>query len=224
MKRHAIVCGFSMILLAVTLGCATVAVEEQACEFPAEAVALFDGKTFNGWEGNLEWFRIEDGAIVAGTMDKEIPHNEFLCTTREYSDFELRLKAKAIGEEVNAGIQFRSQRIPNDNEVSGYQADIGGESGQYAMVWGSLYDESRRNTMIAIADTQKLSKVLKPDGWNEYVIRCDGNRIQMWLNGLQTVDYTETDDSIPATGIIGLQIHGGPPTEAWYKDIMIEEL
>jgi hypothetical protein len=108
--------------------------------------------------------------------------------------------------------------------VSGYQADIGGESGQYQMVWGSLYDESRRNTMLVTADSKKLAEVLKPDGWNEYVIRCEGNRIQMWLNGLQTVDYTETDDSIASTGIIGLQVHGGPPSEAWYKDITIKEI
>jgi hypothetical protein len=108
--------------------------------------------------------------------------------------------------------------------VSGYQADIGGESGPYPIVWGSLYDESRRNTMIAIADAEEVRKVLKPDGWNEYVIRCEGSRIQMWLNGLRTVDYTETEESIASTGIIGLQVHGGPPTEAWYKDITIKEI
>jgi len=38
------------------------------------------------------------------------------------------------------------------------------------------------------------------------------------------VDYTETDDSIASTGIIGLQVHGGPPSEAWYKDITIKEI
>ena len=42
---------------------------------------LFDGKTFAGWEGNLELFRIEDGAVVGGNLRDEIPRNEFLCTT-----------------------------------------------------------------------------------------------------------------------------------------------
>ena len=221
-KRFMLV--FTVMLLAAVSGCATVSHRNQPCKVTSDEVSLFDGKTFAGWEGNLDMFRIEDGAIVAGTLEKEIPFNVFLCTTKEYRNFELRLEAKLTGEDANAGIQFRSRRIPNDNEVSGYQADMGGESGEYSTVWGSLYDESRRNTMLAIADEVELTKVLRPDGWNEYVIRCEGNRIQLWINGYQTVDYTEQDEEIPSAGIIGLQIHGGPPSEAWYKNIRIEEL
>jgi hypothetical protein len=197
---------------------------EQAKITGSDIVPLFNGKNFARWEGNLDWFRIEDEAIVAGTLKKSIRQNEFLCTKREYENFELRLEAKLKGEDANAGIQFRSQRVPGDNEVSGYQADMGGESGQYSTVWGGLYDESRRNTMLAIADEDELLKVLRPDGWNEYVIRCEENRIQLWINGHQTVDYTEEDEEIPLEGIIGLQIHGGPPAEAWYRNITIEEL
>jgi len=74
---------------------------------------LFDGKTFAGWEGNLEMFRIEEGAIVGRNLEREIPHNEFLCTTREYSDFELRMSVKVKGEGVNAGIQIRNTRKPD---------------------------------------------------------------------------------------------------------------
>jgi hypothetical protein len=196
---------------------------EQAKITGSDTVDLFNGKNFAGWEGDLDWFRIEDEAIVAGTLEKSIRHNEFLCTKKEYENFELRLEAKLTGEDANAGIQFRSRRI-NNNEVSGYQADMGGESGQYSIVWGSLYDESRRNTMLVIADEDELNKVLRPDGWNEYVIRCVDERIQLWINGLRTVDYTEEDEEIPSEGVIGLQIHGGPPSEAWYRNITIERL
>ncbi len=224
MRNVTIARGLCAIVFTAAVGCANIAGTDELARTSPGPVALFDGKTFKGWEGNLEWFRIEDGAIVAGTMERAIPRNEFLCTTKEYSDFELRLRVKTIGENVNAGIQFRSRRIPNDNEVSGYQADIGGEIGEYGVVWGSLYDESRRNRMLATADAREVAKVLKPGDWNEYVIRCEGNRIQLWLNGLQTVDYTETDDSIESAGIIGLQVHGGPPSETWYKDIVIREL
>jgi hypothetical protein len=48
--------------------------------------------------------------------------------------------------------------------------------------------------------------------------------VQLWVNGRQTVDYTERDAAIPRTGVIALQIHGGPASEAWYKDIQIREL
>ena len=179
--------------------------------------SLFDGKSFAGWEGNMKIFRIEDGAIVGGSMKAALPNNEFLCTTRRYSDFVLRAKFKVTGERVNAGIQFRSERIPNNYEVSGYQADVGQN------YWGSLYDESRRKKTLATPDAAALDKVLKRDDWNEYVIRAEGKRIRLELNGYQTVDYTEADDSIKQSGLICLQIHAGPPSEARYKEITIEE-
>ena len=179
---------------------------------------IFDGKTFDGWEGNLKSFRIEDGAIVGGSLTQRIPRNEFLCTTKKYADFELRLKARLAGGKGNAGIQFRTRRIPNHHEVSGYQADMGKNW------WGCLYDESRRNKVLARPDKAALAKTLKPNDWNEYVIRCAGPRIQLFLNGLKTVDYVERDPKIDTTGIIGLQIHGGAASEAWYKDITIVEL
>lgn len=186
---------------------------------PAAAQALFDGKSFAGWEGNLDYFRIQDGAIVAGKLTADIPRNEFLCTQKQYGDFELRLKVKVVGAGANAGIQFRSQRIPNHHEVRGYQADVGQNW------WGKLYDESRRNRVLAQpADAEAFAQVLRPDDWNDYVIRCQGPRIQLWVNGFQTVDYTEADPQIPRRGILGLQIHGGPPSEAWYKDITIRVL
>ena len=181
-------------------------------------VSLFDGKTFDGWEGNLKSFRIADGAIVGGTLKNRIPRNEFLCTTREYSDFELRLKVKLTDGKGNAGIQIRSRRIPNHHEMIGYQADMA------KGIWGALYDESRRRKVLARPDAKALAKVLKPDGWNDYVMRCEGRRIRFWLNGYQTVDYTEPDAGIPQTGLIGLQIHGGAPSEVWYKDITITVL
>ena len=182
-------------------------------------VSLFNGKDFSGWEGNLKMFRIDDGAIVGGNLKKRIPHNEFLCTEKEYGDFELRLKVKALGEGVNAGIQFRTRRIPDHHEVIGYQADVGGQW------WGKLYDESRRNKMLAVPDSSvDMKKLVRVGQWNDYVIRCEGTRVQLFLNGTKTVDYVEPDLEIEQTGVIALQIHGGPPSEAWYKDIQIRSL
>ena len=183
---------------------------------------LFDGKTLAGWEGNAKIFRIENGAIVGGSVKERIPHNEFLCTKKEYGDFELRMEAKLIGQGKNAGVQFRSQRIPNHHEVKGYQGDIGQMRDR--SIWGSLYDESRRRKFLASGDAEKLKKAVQLQDWNTLVIRCQGPRVQIWVNGLQTVDYQEEDKTIPAEGIIGLQIHGGPPAEAWYRNIRIKEL
>lgn len=180
--------------------------------------SLFDGQTFAGWEGNRQVFRIEDGAIVGGTLKSPIDRNEFLCTQQDFGDFELRLKFKVLGDGANAGVQFRSRRIPNHHEVVGYQADLGDG------LWGSLYDESRRKKVLVAADPAVVDKALKRGDWNDYTIRCQGPRIQLWINGEQTVDYTEKETGIDETGLIGLQIHGGKPSEAWYKNIRIKKL
>jgi len=183
---------------------------------------LFDGRTLTGWEGDASVFRVEDGAIVAGSRTEKIAHNEFLASKEEFGDFELRLKARLIGAGQNAGVQFRSQRIANHFEMIGYQCDLGAMQGR--PIWGALYDESRRRKFLAAADAVKLSAVLKPDDWNDLIIRCEGPRVQIWVNGLQTVDYREPDADIPRRGRFGLQIHGGQPAEASYKDLRIKSL
>ena len=186
------------------------------------AAPLFDGKTLKGWEGNLKFFRIENGAVVAGNLKEKIPNNEFLCTEKTYKNFELRLKAKLVGEGANAGIQFRTKRIPNHHEVSGFQCDMGimGKDN----IWGSLYDESRRKKFLVVGPQDTVRPAVKLDDWNEFVIRAEGPHIQIWINGVQSVDYTEKEAGIDESGIIALQIHGGPPSEASYKDISIKEL
>jgi hypothetical protein len=203
---------FVMLMLAITV------LASAASGYQSGSRKLFEGKTLKGWEGSEKWFRVEDGAIVGGSAKDALSQNEFLCTKEEYSDFELRLKFKLTGESVNGGIQIRSQRIPNNNEVSGYQADLGDS------YWGSLYDESRRNKTLVKPDDKLIEKILKRDQWNDYRILCEGPRIRLYVNGKQTVDYTETDASIPLKGIIGLQIHAGKPSEARYKDIVIRTL
>ena len=209
MYKMVLPCGIVLSLLSF------VALVQAADE---KGTPLFDGKTFDGWEGNLTVFRIEDGAIVGGSLKEKVARNEFLCTKKEYGDFELRVTFKLLGESANAGIQFRTKRIPNHHEVSGYQADMGQE------YWGCLYDESRRKKVLAGPDKETVAKIVKPNDWNEYVIRAEGKHIQQWLNGTKTVDYTETDGTVAPTGVIAVQIHGGPPSEAWYKNITIQEL
>jgi len=50
---------------------------------------LFDGKTLDGWQGNLAWWSVEDGAIV-GNLNDKVP-TSFLFTKDNYSDFRLTL-------------------------------------------------------------------------------------------------------------------------------------
>jgi len=188
----------------------------------ADPTLLFDGTTFAGWNGDTtNTWRIENGAIVAGSPDKAAPRNEFLATDKEFENFELTLayKMDCTGG-CNAGVQFRSQRIPNNHEVIGYQADIA------PGITAGLYDESRRRRMLAVPPKEEQAKALAltVDGWNQYTIRAEGRRIRLSINGIPLLDYTEEDRSIPLEGIIALQIHGGLQGTIRYRNIRITEL
>jgi hypothetical protein len=88
----------------------------QTTKPPEGFESIFNGHDFTGWSGPMESFRIQDGAIVGGTLEKPIPQNQFLTAEKSYTNFVLRLKFKLVGDNVNAGIQIRSQRIPNHHE------------------------------------------------------------------------------------------------------------
>lgn len=188
----------------------------------AKQVHLFDGRTFKGWQGDtVNTWRIQDGALVGGSLTETVPHNEFISTTKSYDDYVLKLKFKLTGNEgfINGGVQFHSQRIADPPyEMRGYQADIG------EGFWASLYDESRRNKLLAVADSAQIRRLLRPNDWNEYEIRTEGRRTRILLNGEQTVDYTEEDTTIPQSGLIAFQIHGGGKAKVFYRDITLEEL
>jgi hypothetical protein len=176
---------------------------------------LFNGKDLSEFDGDKELWKLADGVIVGDSPG--IKHNQFLKTKKLYDDFELRLEFRLTDGIGNSGIQFRSKAVEDSTEVEGYQADIGQEH------WGCLYDESRRRKVLAFAD-EKLADVLKKDDWNEYVIRAEGKRITLKINGQTTVDYTEPDADIPQTGFIALQVHSGPPLKVEFRKLRIKEL
>ncbi|QDT94868.1 family 16 glycoside hydrolase [Gimesia aquarii] len=188
--------------------------DEQAAGFQS----LFDGKSFDGWHGNEKIFRIEDGEIVGGSLTEKVERNEFLRSNKEYDDFELKLEFKLLGDKTNAGVQIRTAEIPDHHEVIGYQADLG------TGYWGCLYDESRRKKILAGPPKDQRTFPIRMDDWNTYRIRCEGPRIQLWINGVQTVDFTEDDPKIPLKGIIALQIHGNLVNQVHYRNIRLREL
>jgi len=48
--------------------------------------------------------------------------------------------------------------------------------------------------------------------------------VRLTLNGVQTVDYTEEDQTLEQDGLIGLQIHGNCKAEVSFRNITIETL
>ena len=105
----------------------------------------------------------------------------------------------------------------------GFQADIGSyKNGN--LISGSLYDESRRKKFLVQSDPKLVKEIEKLEEWNTYKIHANGNKIELYLNGKKTCDYTETDPNIETSGFIGLQIHGNSKAEVYYRNIKIQEL
>ena len=179
-------------------------------------VSIFDGKTLEGWEGDRDLWKVE-GSMIVGDTAAGIKQNEFLATEKRYGDFELRVEFRLRKREGNTGVQFRSKRVEGSSEVSGYQADIGEK------YWGCLYDESRRNKILAEAPPG-FERRLPRDGWNNYIIQAQGKHITLELNGVTTVDYIEEDEAIDRAGIIALQLHAGGPLHVEFRNLRIREL
>ena len=185
--------------------------------------SLFDGKSLSGWEGKSAFFRVEDSCIVAGRLDRQIPQNEFLVTEQTWENCEFIFEARLSGRGSNAGVQFWSQRLPGSNEMIGYQCDIG--AFKNGLLWGWLYDESRRNHFLASASQSDMQEWAHPKGeWNKLRVKAYTPRIQIWLNEHLVCDFKEIDASISQSGHIGLQIHSGPPLECWFRELKIQEL
>ena len=183
--------------------------------------SLFDGKSLEQWESVSQLWRVEEGLITGGSLTETVKHNDFLASKRSFQNFDLRLKIRIQGGGgfINSGIQIRSVRVPGNSEMSGYQVDAG------PGWWGKLYDESRRNKVVGSSAKEKeITASIKDGDWVEYRIRCEGPRIQSWINGIESLDYTEPDPGIAFDGKIGIQVHGGGKALVQVKEISIEEL
>jgi Domain of Unknown Function (DUF1080) len=176
---------------------------------------LFNGKDLSGWvtPEDKSLFTVEDGEIVGRTGEEKLKKNEFLVTDKSYGDFVLKVKVKY--KNGNSGIQFRSKRA-DDGAVSGPQADVADG------YWGLLYEERGRG-ILERYPADKAKALVKPDGWNEFVITAKGQHVTIDLNGTKIID--REDSEFARDGIIALQLHVWPePMEVRFKDIEIQEL
>lgn len=186
-----------------------------------KAVVLFNGHNLRKWEGDKTLWHIDSlGSVTAGDINVRHKQNDFLCTKKNYENYILNLDFKLEGDSgfVNSGVQVHSQRnkVPPTNEMVGFQVDMG------KGYWGCIYDETRRNIIIAKADPNLVNIMLHGGDWNHYEIRCIGRRIVVLLNGVQTVDYTEPQNQYACDGKIGLQIHKGSKMKVSFKNIILQ--
>jgi quinoprotein glucose dehydrogenase len=186
----------------------------------SEWINLFDGSSLTGWAqmNGAHRFTVEDAAIVGRTVEASASMNSFLCTTREFEDFELELET-AIDPITNSGIQIRSTVRPLAATGRGFESAAGRVNGPQVEIrryykgeptTGLLYGEAMGTNWLS--SQRKIDDghhYFVDDGWNKLRIVARGPRIQTWVNGNLVEDLTNDDvyKSHPK-GFIGLQIHG----------------
>lgn len=231
--------GFCSLLTLFFISSAEIHADEEGFE------SLFDGKSLDGWDGNPEFWRVEDGLITGQTTpDKPTKGNTFLIHRgEELTNFELRFEYKLIGG--NSGVQYRSFEPDAEKQkwvVGGYQADF--ESGERFS--GILYGERFRGILArrgqktelvrnggkfevkvtgSVGDSEKIQANIKHEDWNSYSISAQGFRFVHKINGMTTIDCTDNDaQQRRESGVLALQLHAGPPMKVQFRNIRVKNL
>jgi hypothetical protein len=182
---------------------------------------LFNGKNLNGWDGDPKLWSVHDGAIVGSSDGRPVAQNTFLIHRKPFSNF--LLKAEVRLRNGNSGIQFRSAALPGPGwVVAGYQADLS-DAGERS-AWGNFYEEKGRGCGVMKTPDEgwrAAQKIVRSGGWNAYEILAQGNRIQLRLNGVVTID---TADDKGSSGVIAFQLHAGPPMRVEFRNVKLKPL
>ncbi|MBS1598309.1 MAG: DUF1080 domain-containing protein [Bacteroidetes bacterium] len=247
-------CTLFFLVMIITSSCNSSGNSDKTSENVAQKdkdgfLALFDGKTLNGWEGDTSIWKVKDG-IITGEEDStsNLKANTFLILKASRpGDFEL-ITDYRISKGGNSGIQYRSDTVSGVQfGLKGYQADIDGENsytgqnyeergrstlayrGQKVTIPFSPDAQSKNNAWSAMIVDSSLGNIdsLKTkinEGWNECHLIIKGNHLQHYINGILMSDVTDNDTANrKMSGLIGLQIHAGHIMKVEYKNIRIKE-
>src|SRR5258707_14789263 len=180
------------------------------------------------------------------TAENPASGNTFLIWTNSSpDDFELRCSFKIVPGDTNhfanSGIQYRSKILdPANWVVGGYQADM--EAGP--TYTGILYEERMTRGIMAargekvvwdkdckkqltgsLGTSEDLQAAIKKADWNDYVVVAQGNHLQHFINGKQTVDVTDNCEAQRAMdGVLALQLHAGQPMSVQFRNLRLKTL
>ncbi len=205
---------------------------------------IFDGKTLAGWEGDPKYWRVEDGSLVGEiTPQTLIRSNTFIMWKNGHPrDFELKAEFR-ISAQGNSGINYRSAIVAdlvtpsNQFAMRGYQFDLDGAKAYT----GNNYEEKGRLFLAlrgqmtrvvgsrppvllsSVGDPAQLAASINPE-WNTIHIIVRGNVLTHILNGkLMAVVIDDDAANRPADGLIGVQVHVGPPMKVEYRNIRLKQ-
>ena len=201
---------------------------------------IFDSKSLRDWDGDPAVWRVEDGALVGETTAEKQPRQNTFLIWRggTPANFELKLEYRLTGG--NSGIQYRSIELPDIKwAMKGYQADI--DAAQ--RFTGQIYEERGRGFLAlrgqfsyigqgqrpaaagSVGDNAELKARIKDADWNAFHLIARGNTLIQMLNG-QVMSMLMDDDTAnrKMDGLIGVQVHVGPPMKIEVRNVRIKNL
>ncbi len=203
---------FQLFHLVMILTLAACSASKKAGDLGGKPISLFNGKDLTGWtqHGQEKWY-VENGEIICESGPYE--GYGYLSTDSVFTDFDLTLEFKQEAN-GNSGVFFRSS-IDETVKITGWQAEVA-PKGQHT---GGIYESYGRGWLIQ--PTAALDHVLKENDWNSMRIRCMGNEVKTWLNGILMI--TLEDEKIgEAKGKVALQIHDGGGIKVRWRNIYLQ--
>lgn len=205
-------------------------------------VSIFDGQTLKNWDGNPDFWKVEDGCLIGQTTAEKPTKGNTFCIWRggDVADFELTLEYKIANH--NSGIQYRSVENPTKWSVGGYQADI--EAGDtysgilYGEGFGGILANRGQKTVVrkdakgkqvvevvgSVGDSKEIQSKIKKNDWNTYHVIARGFTFEHRINGVTTAICTDERPERRAKGILALQLHAGPPMKVQFRNIRLKTL
>ncbi len=190
----------------------------------ADWTPLFDGKTLGGWQqqNGTATYSVENGTVLGKTAEGS--PNSFLCTKKDYSDFELKFEVK-VDDALNSGVQIRSVSKPEikNGRVHGPQVEIA-TNGTAGFIYGEALGTGWLSEDLS---DPKAQAAFKKGQWNAYRVLAVGKSMKTWVNGVPVADLVDEKSGM-ASGFIGLQVHGikggSGPYEVRWRNIQIKDL
>jgi hypothetical protein len=193
---------------------------------PAEDgwTSLFDGKSLDGWvqRNGTATYRVEDGCVVGKTTEGS--PNSFLCTEKDYGDFELKFEV-LVDDALNSGVQIRSASKPEfkNGRVHGPQVEIA-INGSAGYIYGEALDTG---WLCENRTDPEANAAFKKGQWNQFRVLAVGKSIKTWVNGVPVADLVDEKSNM-LSGFIGLQVHGikkgTGPYEVRWRNLSIKDL
>jgi hypothetical protein len=186
-------------------------------------IKLFNGKDFEGWEGNTgaggtpQYFTVKDGVIVARNEKDNAPKvSNYLLTKQPYRNFRLLLEGKLVESGMHSGVAIWGKKHTVNAETNSYQ----GHLVMFPTHWG-FWDLYRRNSIYK--DDGRAAKA-DNKGWNKMEILAIGHRIRLAVNGQEVADWEDDKPELCGEGPIALQLHSNSvPQEVHFRGLVLSE-